>query len=160
MFIEVVANGVKCVAMLDTAATACFVSNSSLSRLGMNVEELLQPLVCKFANDSRGMVSTVINQLQIELLEQSENFVSQERCLVMDGLAIDLILSIGYLRKHNVTLKSGKGWISFPDKGGEPIIVHEITKNKEEFLQVSKVSWVSPNISAKQWTVERLQGRF
>ncbi|MFH3627812.1 retropepsin-like aspartic protease, partial [Acinetobacter nosocomialis] len=151
MFIGVVANGVKCVAMLDTAATTCFVSNSSLSRLGMNAEELLQPLVCKFANDSRGVVSMVINKLQIKILKQSRNFVSQERCLVMDGLAVDLILSIGYFRKHNVTLKPGEGWISFPDKGGEPIIVHEITENKEEFLQVSKVSWVSPNISAKQW---------
>jgi hypothetical protein len=45
----------------------------------------------------------------------------------------------------------GQELLTFPRKGGEPIFVSKISDNKESYLNVSKVSWLTPCISAKQF---------
>ncbi|CAM6105604.1 unnamed protein product [Calypogeia fissa] len=151
ILIKLQANQHSDVAMVDTGATANFISAEAAKLSGAKVEELLDPLVCKFANDTQGVVTKVVKHLKVEVVGDDRNFVSQERFYVLDGLGVDFILSIGYLRKHNVTLQPSLELLTFQSKGTEPIVVHEIFENKGNFLHVSRVSWLTPCVSAKQW---------
>ena len=151
ILVQLQANNQRGVAMVDTGATANFISGEAVKRMGARVEEMLDPLVCKFANDTQGIVSKVVNHLKVEVIGEDRNFASQERFFVLEGLEVDFILSIAYLRKHGVSLHPSKELLTFPSKGGEPIVVREISENKDKFLKVSKVSWLTPCISAKQW---------
>ncbi|CAM6104291.1 unnamed protein product [Calypogeia fissa] len=137
--------------MVDTSAIANFISMEAAKLSEARVEELVDPLVCKFANDNQGVVTKVVKHLKVEVVGEDRNFVSQERFYVLDGLGVDFILSIGYLRKHNVTLQPSLKLLTFQSKGTEPIVIHEISKNKVNFLHVSRVSWLTPCVSAKQW---------
>ncbi|CAM6124952.1 unnamed protein product [Calypogeia fissa] len=101
------------VAMVDTGAIANFISAEAAKLSGAKVEELLDPLVCKFANDTQGVVTKVVKHLKVEVIGEDRNFVSQERFYVLDGLGVDFILSIGYLRKHNVTLQPSLELLTF-----------------------------------------------
>ncbi|CAM6104324.1 unnamed protein product [Calypogeia fissa] len=128
------------VAMVDTNATANFISTKAARLSGARVEDLLDPLVCKFANDTQGVVTKVVKHLKVEVVGEDSNFVSQELLYVLDGLGVDFILSIGYLRKHNVTLQPSLELLTFQSKGTEPIVIHEIFENKVNFLHVHRVS--------------------
>ena len=54
----------------------------------MNVDVLTDPVVCKFANDSQGVVLEVVRQLKVEVIGEGKNFVSKEQCFVLDGVAV------------------------------------------------------------------------
>ncbi|CAM6082043.1 unnamed protein product [Calypogeia fissa] len=151
ILIKLQANQHSGVAMVDTGATANFISTEAAKLSGARVEELLDPFVCKFANDTQGVVTKLVKHLKVEVVGKDRNFVSQEWFYVLDGLGVDFILSIGYLRKHNVTLQPSLELLTFQSKGTEPIVIHEISENKVNFLHVSRVSWLTRCVSAKQW---------
>ncbi|CAM6118159.1 unnamed protein product [Calypogeia fissa] len=104
ILIKLQANQHSSVAMVDTDVPAKVISTEAAKLSGARVEELLDPLVCKFANDTQGVMTKVVKHLKVEVVGEDRNFVSQERFYVLDGLGVDFILSIGYLWKHNVTL--------------------------------------------------------
>ncbi|CAM6082385.1 unnamed protein product [Calypogeia fissa] len=138
ILIKLQANQHSGVAMVDTGATANFISSEAAKLSGARVEELLDPLVCKFANDTQGVVTKVVKHLKVEVVGEDRNFVSKERFYVLDGLRVDFILSIGYLRKHNVTLQPSLELLTFQSKETEPIVIHEISENKVNFLHLPK----------------------
>ncbi|CAM6123789.1 unnamed protein product [Calypogeia fissa] len=113
ILIKLQANQHSGVAMVDKGATANFISANATLLSGVKVEELLDPLVCKFANDTQGVVTKVVKHLKVEVVGKDRIFFSQERFYVLDGLGVDFILSIGYLRKHNVTLQPSLELLTF-----------------------------------------------
>jgi hypothetical protein len=151
ILVKLKTNGMDCVGMVDTAATANFISREAVKKAGANVDTLTDPLVCKFANDTQGVVSDIVRQLNIEVVGDDKNFVSKEQCYVLDGLEVDVVLSIAYIRKHNIVLQPSKSLLSIPDRKGDPIVIREILDNKARQVEVNKVSVVTPCISAKQW---------
>ncbi|CAM6104170.1 unnamed protein product [Calypogeia fissa] len=151
ILIKFQANQHSGVAMVDTDVTTNFISTKAAKLSGARVEELLDPLVCKFAKGTQEVVTKVVKHLKVEVVGQDRNFVSEERFYVLDGLGVDFILSIGYLRKHNVTLQPSLEFLTFQSKETKPIVIHEIFENKVNFLHVSRVSWLTPCVLAKQW---------
>ncbi|CAM6105402.1 unnamed protein product [Calypogeia fissa] len=113
ILIKLQANQHSGVAMVDTSATANFISMEAAKLSGARVEKLLDLLVCKFANDTQGVVTKVVKHLKVEVVGEDRNFVSHERFYVLDGLEVDFIISIGYLRKHNVILQSSLELLMF-----------------------------------------------
>ena len=159
IFVEVSTNKVKGLAMVDTGATSNFISEAMAKRVNYHTEEMLEPLVCKFANDTQGLVSKRVNHAKLEVLGEGGSYVSSENFYVLQGLEVDFILSVGYLRKHNVNLFPGQEMLTLPGKGGKPFVIREFKSNKDESLNVSKVSWTTSCISAKQWSKD-VKGGF
>src|SRR5450759_2471545 len=100
ILVKLQTNGMDCVGMVDTAATANFISREAVKKAGVNVDVLTDPVVCKFANDSQGVVSEVVRQLKVEIIGKGKNFVSREQCFVLDGLEVDMVLSIAVSYTH------------------------------------------------------------
>src|SRR5450759_3378521 len=57
-------NGMDCVGMVDTTATSNFINREAVKKAGVNMDAFTDPVVCKFANDSQGVVSKVVGQLK------------------------------------------------------------------------------------------------
>jgi len=126
ILVKLQTNGMDCVGMVDTAATANFISREAVKKAGVNVDVLTDPVVCKFANDSQGVVSEVVRQLKVEIIGEGKNFVSREQCFVLDGLEVDMVLSIAYIRKHNIVLQPSESSLTIPDRKGEPIVIVKV----------------------------------
>src|SRR5450759_5390522 len=77
ILVKLQTNGMDCVGMVDTAATANFISREAVKKAGVNVDMLTNPVVCKFADDSQGVVSKVVRQLKVEIIGKGKNFVSK-----------------------------------------------------------------------------------
>ncbi|HEY4964471.1 MAG TPA: reverse transcriptase family protein, partial [Candidatus Saccharimonadales bacterium] len=151
ILVKLQTNGLEFVGMVDTAATANFISREAVKKAGAKVDVLTWPLVCKFANDTKGVVSEVIRQFPVEVIGESENFVSKEQYYVLDGLEVDFVLSIAYVRKHNIVLRPSEGVLTIPDRKGNPIVIREILDNKAYKVEANNVSVLTSCISAKQW---------
>src|SRR5450759_673810 len=151
ILVQLQTDGIDCVGMVDTVATANFISREAVKKVGPNVDNLSDPVVCKFANDSQGVVSKVVRQLKVEVIGEGKNFVSNEQCFVLEGLEVDIVLSIAYIRKHNLVLQPSESLLTIPDRKGDPIVIRKILDNKAKQVEVNKVSVMTPCISAKQW---------
>src|SRR5450759_3830581 len=151
ILVKLQTDGMDCVGRVDTTATANFISREAVKKVGPNVDNLSDPVVCKFANDSQGVVSEVVRQLKVEVIGEGKNFVSNEQCFVLDSLEVDIVLSIAYIRKHNVVLRPSESLLTIPDRKGDPIVIRKILDNKAKRVEVNKVSVMTPCISAKHW---------
>ncbi|CAM6082543.1 unnamed protein product [Calypogeia fissa] len=76
ILIKFQANPHSDVTMVDTDVTANFISIEAAKLSKAQVEELLDPLVCKFANDTQGVVTKVVKHLKVEVVGEDRNFVS------------------------------------------------------------------------------------
>ncbi|CAM6088239.1 unnamed protein product [Calypogeia fissa] len=126
ILIKLQANQHSGVAMVDTGATANFISMEAAKLSGARVEELLDPLVFKFANDTQGVMTKVVKHLKVEVVGEDRNFVSQKRFYVLDGLGVDFILSI-----------AKQWWKDF--KGGHECFffhLHPMTKTKTKEAKI------------------------
>ncbi|CAM6094669.1 unnamed protein product [Calypogeia fissa] len=125
ILIKLQANEHSGVAMVDTSATTNFMSLEAAKLSQAKVEELLDPLVCKFANDTQGVVTKVVQHLK-------------ERFYVLDGLEVDFILSIAkqwkdfkgghecfFFHLHPKTVTKAKQAKVGPDCGRIPEILEE-----------------------------------
>ena len=144
IFVNVLVNDTRVAVLVDTGATANFVKEGEAKRLGLKICEMNEPIVCKFSNGQRGIVTKVVQNLRTEVPGDKGSFVSRDNFYVLPNLGgVDMILSIAYLRRHCVTLEPGAKRLLFPVRGQEPVVVTELSvDNKDKLSSIHTIQWI------------------
>lgn len=62
--------------MVDIEATSNFINRKIAQNLGVKIKELMEPLVCKFANDTHGSINNRVKNVRIEIVGSDRKFTS------------------------------------------------------------------------------------
>ena len=110
--------GTNCLsAMVDTGATANFVSEELAKQLGLESTVVREPITCQFSNGSFDFCTTKLAKQEVRFVGKERDFLCKEDFFVLKKLGLGVILSIDFVRRYGVSIHPKEGFLRIPVPG-------------------------------------------
>jgi hypothetical protein len=110
--------GTNCVsAMVDTGATATFISKGLAKQLGLELTVVREPITCQFSNGAFNFCTSKLARLEVRFVGKERDFLCRKDFFVLKKLGLGVILSIDFVRRYGVSIHPKEGFLMIPVPG-------------------------------------------
>jgi hypothetical protein len=110
--------GTNCVsAMVDTGATANFISEGLAKQLGLESTVVREPITCQFSNGAFDFCTSKLARREVRFVGKERDVLCREDFFVLKKLGLGVILSIDFVRRYGVSIHPKEGFLRIPVPG-------------------------------------------